>query len=162
MSQSAAPRIRRGKRGLEAMNLRLEGLRYSQIAERMHASEQYCWRLVQGELQWLSRQRAEAAEQVAQLELARLDEMFHGIWPKAKQGDLAAVDRVLQLMQRRAKILGLDAETNAPQAAATQVTLNISEMIVAKEAAPGHEQPAAEPAALASQDAPGPAGLHPQ
>lgn len=49
------------------------------------------------------------AEEVRALELARLDGLMVTLWPMARRGDLAAVDRVLKVMERRSKLLGLDA-----------------------------------------------------
>ena len=43
------------------------------------------------------------------LELARLDVAQRAIWKKVVKGDLAAIDRLLKIMQRRAKLIGLDA-----------------------------------------------------
>jgi hypothetical protein len=42
-------------------------------------------------------------------ELSRLDGMLRGLWPDARKGSHGAVDRVLKIMERRAKLLGLDA-----------------------------------------------------
>ena len=48
------------------------------------------------------------AEEVRDLELARLDAMIVGLWTKARAGNEYAVDRVLKIMDRRAAYLGLD------------------------------------------------------
>jgi hypothetical protein len=45
------------------------------------------------------------------MELERLDRLFAAVWPLAIAGDLAAVDRVLKIMARRAKMEGFDKET---------------------------------------------------
>ena len=51
----------------------------------------------------------EGAEHLRTLEALRLDEIQAKIWDKAIAGDYRAVDRVLRIMERRAKLLGLDA-----------------------------------------------------
>jgi hypothetical protein len=51
---------------------------------------------------------SEGAEEVLNLELQRLDTMLLAVWPKAASGDSGAIDRVLKLMDRRARYLGLD------------------------------------------------------
>jgi hypothetical protein len=51
----------------------------------------------------------EPAEELRTMEVARLDQMLLGLWPKAIKGDTWAVDRVLKIMERRAALLGLDA-----------------------------------------------------
>jgi hypothetical protein len=50
----------------------------------------------------------ESVEEVRQLELMRLDEMMFALWDRAISGDLPAVSCVLKIMDRRAKLLGLD------------------------------------------------------
>jgi len=49
-----------------------------------------------------------SAETMLQMELERLNEMQRRLWTKVLQGEESAVDRVLKIMQRRAKYLGLD------------------------------------------------------
>ncbi len=50
----------------------------------------------------------EGAHDILELELKRLDELMFALWDRAIQGEFKAVDRVLKIMERRAKILGLD------------------------------------------------------
>ena len=54
---------------------------------------------------------AEPLEQARRLELMRLDELLSGIYERAVGGDIPALDRVLALGVRRAKLLGLDMQT---------------------------------------------------
>lgn len=50
-------------------------------------------------------------------ELGRLDAMLTGLWPRARQGDVKAVDRVLKIGERRMALLTLAARSNpAPEA----------------------------------------------
>lgn len=51
---------------------------------------------------------AEPAEAIVEQELQRLDAMLAGLWPRATTGNVRAVEGVLQIMNRRAKYLGLD------------------------------------------------------
>ena len=50
----------------------------------------------------------EPLDQIRRLELFRLDKLQSAIWPAAMLGDIAAIDRVLACMTRRARLLGLD------------------------------------------------------
>src|SRR3972149_1657318 len=43
------------------------------------------------------------------VQLRRLDVLINSIWDKSKEGDLAAMDRVMRLMERQRRLLGLDA-----------------------------------------------------
>ena len=70
--------------------------------------ERYAYKDVARELQRLMSLRDDLAEDVAQLETERLDAMLLGLWEKATKGDPQAVDRALRIMERRAKLLGLD------------------------------------------------------
>jgi hypothetical protein len=45
----------------------------------------------------------------AQLDLDRIDALIQVLWPQAKDGNLAAIDRISALTKRRAELLGLDA-----------------------------------------------------
>lgn len=53
----------------------------------------------------------ETASQVLSIELERLDKMLEVCMKSVMTGDLKAVDRVLAIMQRRTKYLGLDKPT---------------------------------------------------
>jgi hypothetical protein len=50
----------------------------------------------------------EPAQEVRQIELARLDRLHMAHWPQALGGSADATDRVLKIMDRRARLLGLD------------------------------------------------------
>lgn len=51
------------------------------------------------------------AQNVRTLETTRIDAAIRAIWPDVMLGDLRAVDRLLKLMERRSRFLGLDAPT---------------------------------------------------
>jgi hypothetical protein len=55
----------------------------------------------------------EHREELRQLEMARLDHLLQIWWPKALAGEQAAFNNVPRLMERRARLLGLD-EPNRP------------------------------------------------
>src|SRR6476646_7493772 len=50
-----------------------------------------------------------------QIELVRLEAMQSKLWPSAMHGDLNSVDRILKIMDRCAKYLGLDQIDTAAQ-----------------------------------------------
>lgn len=56
----------------------------------------------------LTRTLQEPAAEIRQLEADRLDRLQVSVWAKAMRGDLGAFDRVIKVMERRAKLLGLD------------------------------------------------------
>lgn len=51
---------------------------------------------------------SQSLEEIRKLEIERLDAMMRGLWPTAVQGNHLKVDRCLQIMERRAQLLGLD------------------------------------------------------
>jgi hypothetical protein len=54
-----------------------------------------------------ARSVAPAHAEVIAVELARLDALLSGLWPKARRGDVQAVDRVLKIDERRAELRAL-------------------------------------------------------
>jgi hypothetical protein len=137
-SKTSRFRIARARRGKEALELRLAGLSYADIGDRMGVSSPRAFQLVSDELARLNEKRAETAEAVTRIELERLDRLLATVWEKAEAGDLAAIDRVLAIQQRRARLLGLDAEKAPPPAGGT-VTLNITELLVTNNLNPEKE-----------------------
>lgn len=78
---------------------------------------------------WQER-RAEAFEAYRAEELAKLSALERAAMPKALGGDRLMIDRVLSIMERRAKMLGLD----APQQIAMQViSTELIELLIAQE-----------------------------
>jgi len=71
--------------------------------------ERYAYKDVKRELDRLRSDISENAEQIIELEKQRLDAMLTTLWPKVAQGHQGAIDRVLRIMERRARLLGLDA-----------------------------------------------------
>ena len=95
----------------KAVQLRRKGLSCDEIGKALGCSRSTAWEAIN---RWLVAKRAdikEAADDVREMELARMDEMMAGIYPTALQGDMQAIDRVLRIMERRAKLLGIDAPT---------------------------------------------------
>ena len=99
--------IERAKRRAQALELRAAGRKYREIAETLdYSSPQHAHRDVKTELDALVKG---PALEVLSEELDRLDKMLQGLWSEARRGNVHAVDRVLRIMERRARYLGLDA-----------------------------------------------------
>jgi hypothetical protein len=103
----------RAARGLEhqrqALELRRAGLGYEAIGAQLGLKKSQAHRLVQAGLAECRAQVNANADELRSEELSRLDGMLQGLWPRARKGEAAAVDRVLKIGERRAKLLGLDA-----------------------------------------------------
>ena len=89
----------------QALRMRSEGCGYAEIGKVLGISTQAAWKRVSCGLDELV---TDAAEVALAFELARLDSLQLAIWPQATSGDCRAIDRVLRIMERRAKLLGLD------------------------------------------------------
>lgn len=103
----AERRVKAHTRQLQALELRKAGLTYARIAEVCgYASKMGAHKAVQAAIRSTLR---EVAEDVRSLEIDRLDALLTGVYPQAIKGNQGAIDRVLRIMERRAKLLGLDA-----------------------------------------------------
>lgn len=90
----------------EAMRLRASGMDFDRIAQRLgYANRAGAHRAV---MSALKKTLQEPADELRTMEAERLDRMLEGLWEKAIAGDTWSVDRVLSIMERRAKLLGLD------------------------------------------------------
>lgn len=91
---------------LKALELRKAGYTYLEIAKALKFSN--------GGAAYKAVQRAmkevliEPVKELKEMELARLDEMFNGVWPQAIQGNQKAIQTALLIMARRAKMMGMD------------------------------------------------------
>lgn len=92
-----------------ALELRRAGQDYREIARKLGCGKTAAHRLVTDAMQECRDQIAGDADELRTEELSRLDGMLAGLWQDARKGDVAAVDRVLKISERRAKLLGLDA-----------------------------------------------------
>jgi len=91
----------------QALELRKAGVSYAVIAERLGYRGPSGAHAAVGVA--LKKTLQEPADELRQLEVERLDAMLLSIWPQVKQGNQGAIDRALRIMERRAKLLGLDA-----------------------------------------------------
>lgn len=113
------------ERRLKALELRTAGASYRAIAAQLGVSHQQAYEDVAHELEVLAeRSQAEAAH-VRTLELERLDAMTVAIWQQVRAGNQGAIDRALRVMERRAKLLGIDAPAKEEQSGT--VTIRILE-----------------------------------
>jgi len=90
----------------KALELRKAGLTYEHIAKELEMSKTGVWKAVQ---RGLAKYTIEPAQDLIKLETSRLDAMQAAMWRHARRGNLKAVDRTLRVMERRSRLLGLDA-----------------------------------------------------
>lgn len=99
----------------QALALRAAGASYDQIADKLEFSDRSgAYRCVEAVMTELREQTLEDAARVRRLEAVRLDEMTLALWPNVRKGDTSAINAALRVMDRRAKLFGLDqVETGA-------------------------------------------------
>ena len=93
-------------RRAQVLELRKAGATWSEIGAALGFSKQRAHVIFQKALDELN---TEPAADLRKLEAERLDKMQRSLWQQALQGNQGAVDRVLRIMERRAKMFGLDA-----------------------------------------------------
>jgi hypothetical protein len=94
------------RRDARVYELRIQGDTFEQIASEVGFSgPSGAWQAYQRiKSEWIF----ESVEEARQLELMRLDELQVAVWDRAINGELPAAHCVLKIMDRRAKLLGLD------------------------------------------------------
>lgn len=95
----------------KALELRRAGASYRDIGRTMGVSVAIAHKYVTRGMKRLVARCEEKAEDVRSMELDRLDKLQLAIWPQATKGHLQAVDRMLKIMDQRAKLLGTYAPT---------------------------------------------------
>lgn len=94
-------------RAAKALELRKEGETFEAIAQKAgYKSKQAAWDAVRRALAEVIR---EPAEELIRLDLERLDAMWGVNYLNAQGGDPVALQACLKIMERRARLLGLDA-----------------------------------------------------
>lgn len=139
-SKTSARRIDSAERRRKALQMRLAGASYDQIARSprgggddrpMYSSRQRAHEAVSSTLKEIAADSKGSAEELRALELARLESMQVSLWPSTRpskevrcegcgavmwrEPSLDAIDRVIKILERRSKYLGLDAGGRADQ-----------------------------------------------
>ena len=96
------------ERRVKAFELSKAGASYRQIGAQLGVSVATVHKDVTTVLKKLNDQTLELASLMRAMQTERLDTMLLGVWPQAKRGDVAAVDRVLRIEERRSRLWGLD------------------------------------------------------
>lgn len=111
------------ERDLRIFKMRQAGVSTSEIARRFQVSTSAVNRAVQRQLEKLNKEALMAYPEVLRMELERLDNLQAAIWPMTQhrkvtmddgtevaiEPDLKAIQQVLSIMDRRTKLLGMEA-----------------------------------------------------
>lgn len=106
MASDTASKATAAEKRKQALDLRRAGWSYDDIAAEVgYANRGSAHRAVKQGIADITR---ESASELLELELARLDDMFAGLYTAARSGDdHFATDRALKIMDMRARLLGL-------------------------------------------------------
>lgn len=101
-----------------ALELRAAGFNYRQIGEDMGLGTSRARAII---VQALREHASEAVEDMRLIDGDRIEQVIGGIWERCLQGDLRAIDRLVLLLERKAKLFGLDqpVEINVTEIRAT-------------------------------------------
>ncbi|MFB6568378.1 hypothetical protein [Streptomyces noursei] len=109
MVASKAQQAFTAERRAKAIKMKIDGASYSEIAAALgYASRSAAHMDVKRSLEKHVIEEGLAIEAWRELELARLDTLQQAIWDKAMSGDPRAIEAALKILDRRAKLLGLD------------------------------------------------------
>ena len=87
----------------------MKGLTFADIARQVgYASPSGAYEAVRAAL---DSDAGVAAGEIRKLHMARLETLLGAVWDAASRGDLRAIDRALKVLDREARLLGLDLST---------------------------------------------------
>ena len=126
-SKTSVRRLQANERRRQALELRAAGYTFKDIADHLgYAGPSEAYRSVMAGLKMTLQ---EPADEVRKLEIGRCNRLLNAIWEKGIKGDYGAIDRILKILERRARYLGLDApEKRAVVVATTEIKLTPEEM----------------------------------
>jgi hypothetical protein len=101
----APPTTDRGK----AIELRIAGWTHQAIGDRLGYDESTIRIWVREEMERLHALEVQCMDSIRRLQLERLEHMLEGLWAGASNGNPKAVEATLKVLDRQAKLLGLDA-----------------------------------------------------
>lgn len=114
--QKTSPRkISAAEKRKQALELRKAGFTFQQIGDQLGVTRGMAFRYVKDTLDEINEKQIEEAKQIRTLEVERLDRLWVVSYQQAKNGNLGAVDRCIKIMERRSKLLGLDAPQKVEQ-----------------------------------------------
>ncbi|MFE2850568.1 hypothetical protein ACFXJO_05470 [Streptomyces lavendulae] len=109
MVASKAQQAFTAERRAKAIRLKINGASYTEIAEQLgYSSRGSACSDVRRALEKHVIEEGLAVEAWRELELARLDILQKAVWEKAMEGDPRSIETALKILDRRAKMLGLD------------------------------------------------------
>ena len=117
--------MRREHRRLAVTELLLAGRSLREIGRELNCSAATAQRdAAVIRKQWREEDLADADEHIRQ-DLKRIDTALHSIWDEVQRGNLPAIDRMIRLLDQRAKYLGL----YAPERIQSEIAVTYLEQV---------------------------------
>lgn len=111
-SRNSPMRVVATLRRNRAVKLRVKGMTYEEIARRLGCNPETARKDIERALAEVRAGYSEDAREQLQMDLMRLDGLIRAYWKKAMQDkDVKAAELLLKTLDRRAKLLGLNAPT---------------------------------------------------
>lgn len=107
--RSGGGRAIAAERRIQALELRKRGLGFREIARQLGVSLGQAHGDVQKAMSALADMELKCAEDAHRLDLERIDGLIEGHYQQAVSGDHRSAAIILRVLERRAKLLGLDA-----------------------------------------------------
>ena len=104
-----AVKLNAAERRQRAIELRKSGATLHQIAAQTGVSHEQARKDIERAFADLLAEQNAKTEELRAMELERLERMHLALWKQALEGHHGAIDRLLRIAERRAKLLGLDA-----------------------------------------------------
>ena len=124
--KTRAVNIRALDRRTRAIELRREGKTFKEIGELLGVSAPAVFKMVTKTLDAANALLVTEAKELRQRQLDRVESLLHALWKASQDGQVGKIDRVVKLMEREAKLAGLDApnkyEHGGPDGGPIQVT----------------------------------------
>lgn len=106
---NSARRLKAAETRRQVVELRMEGATYALIGARLGISQTAAHRHCERAMAEARAEIAAAAEELRSLQYSRLERLLQAVWNSAIEGNHPAIDRALRILEREAKLLGLDA-----------------------------------------------------
>ena len=134
-SKTSERRLEAVDKQRRALELRKAGVGFERIATELgYQGPSGAYNAVMAALDKTLR---EPADKVRSMELERLDAVSIRMYQQAREGNLGAIDRLLRLMERRARLLGLDMATQLEVGGVGGGPIKVQEVFV--DAGPGED-----------------------
>lgn len=135
-AKRAQQREERENRIKQALDYRKMGYSYRALAEMLGVSKSQVQRDVEKALKSITR---EPAQELLALQLDRYDQLLVATFPLAANGDLFAVDRVLQIMRQIERLNGIDQPLNDADHTANTAADAIRNIVLAAQTITKHQ-----------------------